>query len=121
MCIFLAECSSFLDAVVWSTDCEDSCSYNPVILYPTEIIEEYGREVFINCSSDYLHFTIIKINVKNESRYPDLYRDYVDSLYTLDDWDIEATCIVHVNETHKCYKDVDITVYSKCAESNKYE
>ncbi|KAF6727716.1 Vascular cell adhesion protein 1 [Oryzias melastigma] len=92
-------------------DCEDSCSYNPVLLYPTEIIEEYGREVFINCSSDYLHFTIIKINVKNESRYPDLYRDYVDSLYTLDDWDIEATCIVHVNETHKCYKDVDITVY----------
>ncbi|RVE69705.1 hypothetical protein OJAV_G00080240 [Oryzias javanicus] len=92
--------------------CEDSCSYNPVLLHPLEIVEEYGKEVSINCSSDYPHYQQIAIIVKNKTYYPEEpFRDYAIFSFPLDDWNIEPRCRVLVNESHECYKDVDMTVY----------
>uniref|UniRef100_A0A3B3H9V8 Ig-like domain-containing protein n=1 Tax=Oryzias latipes TaxID=8090 RepID=A0A3B3H9V8_ORYLA len=89
----------------------DSCLYNPIFLYPPEIIGEYGRYAFLNCSSESLDYNDIFLTVKGQTIDKEPYKNYVGHLIKLDDWNIDAKCSVHINDTHKCYTDVDITVY----------
>lgn len=102
----------------------DSCLYNPIFLYPPEIIGEYGRYAFLNCSSESLDYNDIFLTVKGQTIDKEPYKNYVGHLIKLDDWNIDAKCSVHINDTHKCYTDVDITVYSKYGyqtQAKKYE
>ncbi|KAM4531297.1 vascular cell adhesion protein 1 [Odontesthes bonariensis] len=81
---------------------------NTLLLHPPVIIEEYGSEVFINCSSanEKISLWVGDEVLKNLTE-----RDLIQHRISLTEWNMTAECRIQLNDSHECINTFDITVY----------
>uniref|UniRef100_A0A3B5BMY4 Hemicentin-1-like n=1 Tax=Stegastes partitus TaxID=144197 RepID=A0A3B5BMY4_9TELE len=84
---------------------------NPLSLEPPRIVEEYGMEVKVNCTSTFEDHDMIYWRVGNKSFPPVVDEMFVDQSVLLSDWNVGAECKIKLNDSHECSKELEITVY----------
>ncbi|XP_034448187.1 vascular cell adhesion protein 1-like isoform X3 [Hippoglossus hippoglossus] len=92
-------------------DADGTCptEHNPLVLDPSEVISEYGSEVFLNCSSSHEdHDGMYWSNAESEMTVDDTFIPWT---VTLSDWNVTAKCIIKMNASFDCSKDLEITLY----------
>ncbi|XP_051797406.1 hemicentin-1 isoform X3 [Acanthochromis polyacanthus] len=90
-------------------DADTACP-EKLSLDPPEIIEEYGTEVFVNCTSTVEHDGMYWI-VRNKSFHIELEENFISQSVLLSDWDVTAECKIMLNESHECSKELEMTIY----------
>lgn len=99
-----------------STDADGECDseHNPLNLDPPEVVGEFGESVLVNCTSSEENHDGIFFEDENIDTDPEEDKNFFLFALTLNQWDMNAKCIVKLNDTFECSKDLKITVYRKC-------
>ncbi|XP_047427770.1 hemicentin-1-like isoform X2 [Mugil cephalus] len=95
-----------------TSDADSTCppGSTPLQVEPAVIIREYGDHVDVNCSHYDNHLDILW-RVGNNTLVGDDDYDYFTLSLSLSDWNMNAECIVKINESHECSKHLEINVY----------
>ncbi|XP_031723712.1 peroxidasin homolog [Anarrhichthys ocellatus] len=88
-------------------DADSGCP-DVLSLDPPEVLAEYGELVTVSCSSaendyDGMYWRVgdREFPVENSAPWS----------FNLTDWNVTAECILKLNDTHNCSKDLNITIY----------
>ncbi|XP_061567534.1 intercellular adhesion molecule 5 [Cololabis saira] len=92
---------------------DDGCFPDPdlLILEPPVIVGEYGASISLRCIGPVDDFKEMSLWIGNESIVNNDVRNNVSHTWTLTDWDVNAECIMKLNDTHECTKKAEIIVY----------
>lgn len=84
----------------------------PLTLDPPVLVQHLGKSSDVNCSSiDEYHDGMYWIY--NNTKEPEEMNAFTILSIPHINWDTQARCEIKLNETYKCSKDLQITVYSK--------
>lgn len=89
----------------------DSRCHDELTLDPPEVVEEYGVEVMVNCSSDRDEHAGMYWSVENIDDAVEYDNSFTSRLVSMSDWHVKAECKIKLNDTYECSKDLKITVY----------
>lgn len=94
-------------------DADSACpeELNPLSLNPPEIIEEYGTQVMVNCTSTAPDHDGMYWRVENKSFSIEEGEYFVAQSVLLSDWNVTAECKIKLNESHECSKELEMTIY----------
>ncbi|KAF0032848.1 hypothetical protein F2P81_015138 [Scophthalmus maximus] len=92
-------------------DADVTCPADQFILNPPEVIAEYGQEVVVNCTSTDDDFD--EIYWRDGTRQSEKNTDGSSISWTLhlSDWNIKPKCIIKLNESFECSKDLGMTIF----------
>ncbi|KAF3700033.1 Vascular cell adhesion protein 1 [Channa argus] len=84
---------------------------NPLSLDPPMVVEQFGREYMVNCTSKtndhegmYWYDETGNSDLENE-------RNFLAKSVSLSNWNVTATCKIKLKSSLECSRDVEITVY----------
>lgn len=99
-----------------STDAHGECNseLNPLNLDPPEVVGELGESVLVNCTSSEEDYDGIFLYENTELTMEDDEEKFLSWDLLLNQWNITVKCIIKLNSTSECRKDLKITVYRKC-------
>lgn len=94
-------------------DADSSCpeELNPLSLDPSEIIEEYGTQVIVNCTSTVPEHEGMHWTVSNKSFEIEGVQYFITQSVLLSDWNVSAECKIRFNDSDDCSKELEITIY----------
>ncbi|CAJ1075293.1 intercellular adhesion molecule 5 [Xyrichtys novacula] len=96
----------------------DSLCTDIITLDPPAVIGERGEFVEVNCSStevDHVGMYWRKSNSSSEDSEDE--KSFIAEFLQLSDWNLTAECIVMLNDSFKCSKELEITIYNKLSVS----
>nr|XP_043906003.1 hemicentin-2-like [Solea senegalensis] len=103
-------------------DVDSTCSvYNSTLrLVPPEVVEEYGREVSVNCTSENgIHDGMYWKHGNRESNLTE--DDFTSWRLSLSEWNVTtAKCILMLPDGSECSEDLEITLYKNPDSVNLY-
>ncbi|XP_075941893.1 intercellular adhesion molecule 1 [Anarhichas minor] len=88
-------------------DADSGCP-DVLSLDPPEVLAEYGESVTVSCSSAENYHNGMYWRV-GDREFP--VQNMALWSFNLTDWNVTAECILKLNDTHNCSKDLNITVY----------
>ncbi|XP_019949996.1 vascular cell adhesion protein 1 [Paralichthys olivaceus] len=93
-------------------DVEATCPKdNPLTLVPSEVIAEHGGEFLVNCTSSNDDYNRLFWSNGIEMPETEGHDSFTTWTMPLLDWNITAQCIIHINDSFECSKDLEITLY----------
>lgn len=94
--------------MIYLCDADRTC---PLTQTPPVVIGEHGESVWVNCSSTLSDHGGMYWKTGNTDSELEEDESVITELFELTDWNIAAECIIKLNETAECSKDLEIIVY----------
>ncbi|XP_053298668.1 intercellular adhesion molecule 5 [Pleuronectes platessa] len=98
-----------LMALLCGADATCPTENNPLVLDPPEVIAEYGSQVSVNCTSSYEEHE--GMYWSNEESAMTVDEKFIPWRGQLSPWNVTAKCIINMNDSFECSKDLRITLY----------
>ncbi|XP_062264986.1 intercellular adhesion molecule 5 [Platichthys flesus] len=98
-----------LMALLCGVDATCPTENNPLVLDPPEVIAEYGSWVTVNCTSSYEEHE--GMYWSNEESTMTVDEKFISWTGQLSPWNVTAKCIINMNDSFECSKDLRITLY----------
>ncbi|KAM4597932.1 hemicentin-2 [Polymixia lowei] len=100
-----------LTLMLLQADADSNCPFevNPLTLDPQHVVVQHGQQVEVNCSSTSLDSGGVRWSTEKEM--PDVNNDFTLITFNVSGWDVQPRCIMKLNDTHECSKNLLVTVY----------